>query len=532
MRSKTAAVFAVFSTAAIAGTGDAIRVESGLLTGIAGARPGVRVYKGVPYAAPPIGPLRWKEPQPAAKWTGIRKADQFGPSCTRGVSKYMPAPYGMSEDCLHLNIWTPAKTLADGLPVMVWIHGSGFFDGAGTEPRYDGESLASKGVIVVTFNYRLGILGFLAHPALARESAHHSSGNYGFLDQVEALRWVHQNIAAFGGNPDRVTIFGQSAGAMSVSALLGSPLTRGLIAGAIGESGSFFGPILKPMTMAEAEAAGVKYVSSHSAAAPADLRKIPAEQLVEPFGTNDIYNGPAIVDGYFLPAPLKDIYAAGKQQHVPLLTGFNSDEMSAAIISKTMSVRELRDQLFYFLLEWDDENYRDDQPQLMTAYAANTDQAAEIANRDFMADQYTGYATWKWINLHTKTSAKPAFRYVFNRLSPPLKTATDSQLGPRALGARASSEIEYVFGTLNSNERFSWRPDDFKVSELMQSYWTNFAKTGDPNGPGLPVWGAYTNKSGPQVMTLDLNSRSAPEAHRDRYIALDRIYSKNVKKRR
>lgn len=516
---------------AIAGSGDAIRVDNGLLTGIPATRPGIRVFKGVPYAAPPVGPLRWREPQAAVKWTGIRKADQFGPSCMQPVSKYFPMPYGMSEDCLHLNIWTPAKTAADGLPVMVWIHGSGLYDGASTEPRFDGESLASKDVIVVTFNYRLGIFGFLTHPALARESPHHASGNYGFLDQVEALRWVHQNIAAFGGNPQKVTIFGQSAGAMSVSALLASPLTRGLIAGAIGESGAFFGPVLRPRQLAEAEAAGIKFVTSHSAAAPAELRSVPAERLAEALEAHDPYTGPAIVDGYFLPASLKDIYAAGKQQRVPLLTGFNSDEMSAAVISKTMTVASMRDSLFYYLLRWDDEDYRDDQTALMTAYSANTDEAAVLANRDFMADQYTGYATWKWINLHAKTSAMPAFRYVFAHLPPPLKAPPTGQPPSRPLGARASSEIEYVFGTLESNQRFVWRPEDSKVSELIQSYWTNFAKTGDPNGPGLPVWGAYTSKTGPQVMTLDIAPRSAPESHRDRYLALDRLYSKNVKRR-
>ena len=478
-----------------------IEIDGGLVAGTTGAKSGIRIFKGIPYAAPPVGDLRWKEPQPTLKWTGVRKADQFGPTCPQTVNKFVSTPYGMNEDCLQLNIWTPASSASDRLPVMVWIHGSGLKDGAGTEPRYDGESLERKGVIVVTINYRLGVLGFLSHPELTRESPHHASGNYGFLDQVQALRWVHQNIAAFGGNPDKVTIFGQSGGSMSVSALVASPLTRGLIAGAIGESGSFFGPLLSPQRLADAEEAGVKFMTRHSVTTLAALRALPVDQLIDAASTRDIYSGPPI-DGYFLPAPIKDIYAAGKQQHVPLLAGWNNDQFVVTILAKTMTPQKLSEQTFDVLTRFDykdpknfDYNdYAPDAKEFLGAYTAKTDDEALLAYRDLLTDEFHGYALWKWIELHAHSSGKPVYRYLFTHL-PPSPNPTASGVPPaKPMGATGGSDIEYVFGTLESNQRYAWRPEDFKLSDMIQTYWANFAKTGDPNGPGLPVWDGYASK--------------------------------------
>ena len=287
-------------------------------------------FKGIPYAAVPVGPLRWKEPQPVVRWTGVRLADHFGPRCMQApvYSDMIFRDSGNSEDCLHLNVWTPAKSNSDHLPVMVWIHGGGFQAGASSEPRQDGEVLAAKGVIVVSINYRMGIFGFMAHPDLTKESAHHASGNYGLLDQAQALRWVHHNIKAFGGDPAKVTIFGESAGSFSVSALMASPLSRELIAGAIGESGAFFGPTLEAKNLADSEALGAKFATAQTSDLAA-LRAMSADKLLAASkGTTFNPN----IDGYFFPVSPAEIFASGKQSHVPLLAGWNSDEMPYMVL--------------------------------------------------------------------------------------------------------------------------------------------------------------------------------------------------------
>jgi para-nitrobenzyl esterase len=336
----------LLSSSAFTAITDPVRVEQGLLAGTNGSSADVRVYRGIPYAAPPIGDLRWKAPQPAEKWQGLRQAAEFSNACWQTQYPAAAAIYQaklppLSEDCLYLNLWTPAKSAKDRLPVMVWIHGGGFTRGYGGSHAYDGEALARKGAVIVTINYRLGIFGFFAHPALSAESGHHASGNYALLDQIAALQWVQKNIAAFGGDPGRVTIFGESAGSWAVNVLMASPLAKGLFQRAIGESGGSFSPM---KTLTEAEKEGEKLAASIAPAPAADakteagakaeakpssqailkmLRAKPAEELLK---SSETETARAIVDGWVLPDTVAAIFAQGRQNDVPLLVGYNADE--------------------------------------------------------------------------------------------------------------------------------------------------------------------------------------------------------------
>lgn len=291
---------------------------------------GILSFKGVPFAAPPVGDLRWREPQPVKNWQGVRNTKKFGPRPMQlavfGDMNFRSD--GMSEDCLYLNVWTPATSEKDKLPVLVYFYGGGFVAGDGSEPRYDGESMAKKGIVAITVNYRLGAFGFFAHPGLTKESPHQSSGNYGYMDQHAALRWGQQNIAAFGGDPAQVTIAGESAGSISVSAQMATPLSKGLIAGAIGESGALVNSGLDPVPLADAEDIGMKFSARIGANPLAALRAIPAQQLLEAAGKPGTGRFPATIDGYFFPKSPAAIFAAGEQIKVPLLAGWNSEEMN------------------------------------------------------------------------------------------------------------------------------------------------------------------------------------------------------------
>src|SRR5580692_807685 len=319
---------ALFPLVAFAGQ-DVVKTGSGALEGTGPQASGVREFKGIPFAQPPIGSLRWRAPQSVAAWNGVRQAKEFGPRCMQqpiyGDMGFRSN--GMSEDCLYLNVWTPAKSGGEKLPVMVYFFGGGFMAGDGSEPRYDGESMATKGIVAITVNYRLGVFGFLAHPELTKESPHHVSGNYALLDQNAALQWVHQNIAAFGGDPGRVTIAGESAGSIAVSAQMASPLSKDLIAGAIGESGSILGA-LPAGPLAAAEEQGAKFLTAVGTADVAALRAMPADQLVTAAGKQGMPRFNPVVDGYFFPQAPAAIFAAGKQADVPLLAGWNSEEQN------------------------------------------------------------------------------------------------------------------------------------------------------------------------------------------------------------
>lgn len=498
---------------------------------------GIRTFKGIPFAQPPVGQLRWKEPQQVKNWQGVRKADKFGPrAMQRAVFGDMNfRSNGVSEDCLYLNVWTPARSGNERLPVLVYFYGGGFIAGDGSEPRYDGESMARKGVVAVTVNYRLTIFGFLAHPELSKESTHHSSGNYGLLDQTAALHWVQQNIAAFGGDPKKVTIAGESAGSFSVSAQMASPLSKNLIAGAIGESGSLLGT-LPPATLKEAEQTGLKFAAGIGANSLAALRAMPAAELLETTAKPETPRFPVTIDGYFFPKPPVEIYSAGEQAHVPLLVGWNSEEMNyRALMGQDKPTKENFEKTVQKL-------YGEHAAEALKAYAGSTDDVEQAAT-SLASDRFIGYSTWKWSSLQSKTGGRPVYRYLYSRPRPAMRSemgnavaglaggvikSNDSTAAkmPAPGGAVHSAEIEYALGNLPTNRVYDWKPEDYKVSEIMQAYFVNFIKTGNPNGLGLPIWPALNTSGNVQVMNVNVNTQAEPEKHPERYLFLDRSSGK------
>jgi para-nitrobenzyl esterase len=441
---------------------------------------------------------------------------------------------GMSEDCLYLNVWTPAKSELERLPVLVYFFGGGFVAGDGSEPRYDGESMAHEGVVALTVNYRLGIFGFLAHPELTKASPHRASGNWTLLDQQAALAWVRQNIAAFGGDPMRVTIAGESAGSIAVSAQMASPLSRDLIAGAIGESGSILAA-LAPEPLAQAEEQGTKFAASQGAAGIAALRAIPAAQLLEAAGKPGAGRFGATIDGYFFPVPPRDIFAAGKQAHVPLLAGWNSEEQNGrSVLARDEPTRENFEKAVTRL-------YGAKAKEVLDAYAASKDEDIVQVATDLASDRFIAYSTWKWIEECARTGGKPVYRYFYSRprpkMTPEMGNATAGLAGgvtrgtgtgappPPPKGAVHSAEIEYAMGNLATNKVYAWTPEDYQVSRTMQSYFLNFVKTGDPNGAGLPKWPAF-HADGGQFLRIDVATKAESEVHRPRYVVLDGIMGK------
>lgn len=513
---------------------DRVTIDNGVIESTVPPSAGVRSFKGIPFAQPPVGDLRWREPQPVKNWKGARNADQFGPRCMQQTgpgADYLFRSNGMSEDCLYLNVWTPAKSDQERLPVLVYIFGGGFQNGDGSEPRYDGGSMASKGMVAVTLNYRTNIFGFFSHPELTKESPHRASGNYGLLDQVAALEWVQRNIAAFGGDPKRITIAGESAGSISVSALMASPLSRNLFSGAIGESGALTST-LPPHPLAETELDGKQFAGSAGATSLAGLRAMSAETIQEALTKAKGMRFRPNMDGYFLPGSLFDIFAAGEQSKVPLLAGSNSEEQSARLILGTSeptaenfadAVRKL---------------YGDRTPEVLKAYRATTPAEVLQAATDLASARFVGHSTWKWTELQMKTGGKPVYRYLYKRPRPRFLAADPSQApagGATATrtasatiprGAVHSAEIQYAMGNLPLDRRYAWEPEDNEVSDVLQRYFVNFIKTGNPNGPGLPDWPAYTSDTHFQRMRIDVHSHAEPEPQRDRYLVLDEVWSR------
>ena len=452
---------------------------------------------------------------------------------------------GMSEDCLYLNVWTPAAakttggpsaSAGGGLPVLVYFYGGGFVAGDGSEPRYDGETMARKGIVALTVNYRLGVFGFFAHPELSKESPHHASGNYALLDMVAALQWVQNNIAAFGGDPKKVTIAGESAGSIAVSALMASPLSKGLIAGAIGESGALIAPTLPPVPLAEAEAGGLKFAESVGGSSLAALRAMTTAQIQEAAAKLPVGRFPSTLDGYFLPKAPAEIFAAGEQAHVPLLVGWNSEENGARAL---LGAKEPTPENFADAVK---SRYKEHADEVLKLYGGKTSDEVRQAATDLASDGFIAYSTWKWSDLQAKTGGKPVYRYLYARPRPQMVASMGNAVPglaggvisganapatrpPAALGAVHSAEIEYAMGNLASNKVYEWSPDDYKVSEAMQVYFANFVKTGDPNGPGLPKWPAATGGGDSQVMRIDVTPGAALETHRARYVLLDSIYT-------
>jgi para-nitrobenzyl esterase len=499
-----------------------IKTDKGTVEGAFTNNNQVRAFKGIPFAAPPVGKLRWQPPQPAAKWKGIRPAKDFGSHCIQssGYPDMIFHDPGPSEDCLTLNVWTPADAKPGSLPVMVWIYGGGFVSGGTSENRQDGQFLAHRNVVVVSMNYRLGIFGFFALPELTAESPNHASGNYGLLDQTAALTWVKNNIAAFGGDPNNVTIFGESAGSISVSGQMASPLARGLFAKAIGESGgALYGSGPATPTREFVEQRNLAFDQAvFGNATLVDLRKLSADNILKAATAKIVPPPPRfgpIVDGYFLPDSVPSIYAAGKQAHVPLLAGWNADEARGqAILAKTKPTAAT----FAATAQTD---FGDDAQKFLAVYPATTDAEALTSAGDYASDHFIDYSTWRWLEAHATTGNAPVFRYRLDLGSPGDKNHK------AILGAFHSDDIEYVFGTLDSRPEAVWRPEDRKLSDQIGAYWTNFARTGNPNGPGLPDWPIYKPEQW-QVMHLDATSEAKPDTQRDRYLFLDSIWGKKA----
>jgi para-nitrobenzyl esterase len=501
------AVGAMFATQAIVSAliPEQVRVETGLLAGAPAATPNVRIFKGIPYAAPPLGENRWKAPQPAAKWDGVRKADAFGNRCLAGgggggrgrgaapaapgrgnapaappAAPAAPAQPPTSEDCLYINVWTSAAAPTDLRPVMVWIYGGGFTGGSGSEQRYDGERLAAKGPVVVTFNYRLGVFGFLAHPELSKESGRNASGNYGMMDSIAALQWVKRNIGAFGGDPNNITVFGESAGAIMTSALIGSPQAKGLFQRAITQSGAWMGLQMARMdTRAAREQAGAKALADMGVASIADLRTKSTEELASGL------RAPAglVIDGYLIPEDLSVTFAQGRQNEVDVIAGSNSNEGAFFQFGGPMAAEPFLNQSKQRFGELID--------RFLKLYPAGSDGEA---NTSYLT-AYSDETSW---NMRQSAVAqarrgKKGYAYYFTRVP----RGADGTPSPR--GSTHTVEIQYAF---NNPTGLNWDDVDRKLADTMSSYWVNFATKGDPNGPGLPKWPEFKSMSDGRVMVL------------------------------
>lgn len=481
-------------------------VTGGTLAGRLATIDGVTLqeFQGIPYAAPPLGPLRWKPPQAVAAWQGVREATGFGPRCMQLplFGDMVFRSRGMSEDCLYLNVWAPADRTTGKRPVLVYFYGGGFLAGDGSEPRYDGASLAAKGLVTVTVNYRLGVFGFLAAPALAAESPRHATGNYGLLDQAAALRWVRANIAQFGGDPAHITIGGESAGSISVSALMASPLSRHLIAGAIGESGALFAPIA-PQSLDRAEATGRVFMQKVGAASLADLRAMPADTLLQasrPQGAPALDFAPD-VDGLFLTEPPAQTYTRGAQAQVPLLLGANSQEGFYTAVLKDEPPTAANYHVALKRLFGDRAN------EALRLYPGATRDEVMRSATALAGDLFIAHSTWRWMELQRAHSVAPVYFYYYAHPRPARRKPAAGERPDT--GAVHSGEIEYALGNLDGNRVYAWTPDDRAVSRTMQGYFANFITHGDPNGAGLPAWPATTPLHGGLLrQTIDVDTRT------------------------
>jgi para-nitrobenzyl esterase len=515
------------------------KISQGMIEGLYDTKSGLQTYFGIPFAKPPVGTLRWKAPQPLDSWTGVLQTKAFGPRPIQGIvfGDMNSRSNGLSEDCLYLNVWTPAKRNTTGLPVLVYFYGGGFVAGDGAEPRYDGASMAKKGIVVVTVNYRLNIFGFFAHPELSKETSYKGSGNYGLLDQNAGLQWVQQNIAVFGGDPKKVTIAGESAGSVSVSAQMASPLSRKLIAGAIGESGAGINPTLSPVPLAEAEKTGLEFATNAGYPTLAQLRALSTRDIYEIYSESRRFGFPAVVDGYFYTKSLPETFKAKEQAQVPLLLGWNSAEIPAGAFMHGLpntSENFVKKAKEAYPVEADAS-------EVLKLYPHNTEKEVEVSATALASDRFIAYSTWKWFDLHRKNSDQKVYRYLYSKLRPPLvddKKASGLAGGtvnknsmpkmPEPIGAPHACEIEYCMGNLDLVKDYAWTADDYKVSETMLSYFANFIKTGNPNGAGLPDWpSAEANDTTPPVMVIDTESKTIKSNDQPRYEFHDRFYKNN-----
>jgi len=514
------------------------KIENGIIEGNYDTKTGMQFYFGVPFAKPPVGPLRWKAPQPLDNWKTVLNTKSFGPRAVQGIvfGDMGSRSDGLSEDCLYLNVWTPAKRNEKNLPVLVYFYGGGFVAGDGAEPRYDGESMAKKGIVVVTVNYRLNIFGFFSHPELSAESPYKASGNYGLLDQQAGLKWVQKNIAAFGGDPKKVTIAGESAGSISVSYLMASPLSKDLIAGAIGESGAGINPTLAPVPLKEAESTGLEFAKKAGYPTLAELRKLSTRDLFELYKESGRFGFPVVLDSYFLPSSLPEIFDAKKQAMVPLLLGWNSSEVPGAAFMMGPAYTK---EAFVKRVQ---KEYPNDYEEVLKLYPGDSAKQIEWSATALASDRFIAYSTWKWFDLQRKNSSQPVYRYLYSKLRPPLadqslapglaggtvKKDQNAFKMPEPIGAPHACEIEYCMGNLHLIKDYAWTADDYKVSETMQNYFANFIIKGNPNGSGLPEWpAAKAGDNSPDVMIINTESKAVKAPDDARYLFLDKSYKNN-----
>ena len=515
-----------------------VQTKYGILEGF--EEGGVKKFLGVPFAQAPVGDLRWKAPQPLQPWEGIRQAKAFGddPMQPNIFGDMQFRGSGRSEDCLYLNIWTTAATTADALPVLIYFNGGGLMAGSGSEPRYDGSSIAKEGVIGVTANYREGVFGFFAHPELTAASDYKGSGNYGFLDQVAAIQWVKENIGAFGGDPARITIVGESAGSFSVSLLMCSPLSKGLIAGAMLSSGAEVLPY-GPTAQADADAAGAALLTNAGIASLADAMAMNADslqQLLPPRGMASV-----VLDGYFMTESADAVFEKGQQAQVPLLAGWNSLEGTPqqSLRGQAPTVENYKNAM--------KPQFGDMTDEIFNAYGILTDEdVMSQKGFDLASDLFTGFPTWKLCDYHAKTSTQPVYRYHYMHPRPQVSAKMGDMTGGLAGGVREktaeekkaqqpdiapgavhSADIEYAMGTLDTNEYYDWQEEDYAISKLFLTYYANFCKTGNPNGEGLPQWTAITkgNLDNAPVMKIDVESKEVVSPEKENaYRTLEKFY--------
>jgi para-nitrobenzyl esterase len=488
-----------------------VKVEQGLVTGTAGTtQSSVRSFKGIPYAAPPLGENRWRAPQPPARWDGVRTADAFGAPCTAGPAaagrggagrgngggaaaqapQAAPREPARAEDCLYVNVWTSAQNANDRRPVMVWIYGGGFTGGSGGLAWYDGENLAAKGPVIVTFNYRLGSLGFFAHPELAKESGHNASGNYGMMDAISALQWVKKNISAFGGDPNNVTVAGESAGAIMVGALVGSPQAKGLFHRAIAQSGGWMGLTMSHMrTTAAAQADGSKTMQALNVSSVRDLRAKPLSELT------GLSAGGLVVDGYLIPEDESKTFMNGKQNAVDVITGSNKDEANFGICgpSAGMNGRGGQTMTVDAFKSTAQRKFREMADQYFQLYPAASDTDAQRAAHEACADEIT-WNMRQWAAAQAKLGKK-AYTYFFTRIP-----TLNGQPSPQ--GATHTAEISYAFNNPKGQPTQTWNDIDTRLADAMSSYWVNFITKGDPNGNGLPQWPQFKDLATSKVMVF------------------------------
>ncbi len=525
---KTCARIAMAAAAAIAVAAPAhaafdepVMTQTGLVSGTPGEVEGVTAFKNIPFGAPPVGALRWAPPQPPEAWDGVRDGSEFGPVCMQpngqgrvNVSVDLPDSPPQSEDCLNLNVWTAAEAAGEDRPVMVWIYGGAYYEGAGSSPHNWGDQLAAKGVVLVTFNYRLGSLGFLAHPALSEESPHGASGNYALADSIAVLQWVQDNIEAFGGDPDRVTIFGESAGAAMIGGLAGSPPARGLFHRAIAESGAWMGLTMAPMRgLQSAEAQSSEAADELGIASLADLRALPAEEALTKLPRQGM-----IVDGWIIPEDLSVTFAEGRQNPVDVIVGSNRDEGFFAGAPTTVDAwTERAERQWGDLVELG-----------LAAYPAETDAQATENSQALMGDNMAWH-----MRLFAKYQAEigqRAWLYYFTH-EPPVEE-------PRARGAVHTVEIPYVFNNLAPPRVFpdpsvpelaSGDPREEAFADQVSQYWVNFAATGDPNGPGLPEWPEFDDLGPTEAMVLDADGSGAgPSISQAKMDLYDTLYERQM----